>query len=116
MVGFLVPLLAGAALGGGGGSSSSSTAQSTNTIAFNPQINIGTGTTFGRASAEADPVARTNATVDNTPQQSAAGADYAVPPGAYATSDLEPLRAGFPWWMVGVAGVVGGGGYLLLKA
>ena len=99
MSAFLLPLLAGAALGGGGGTtSSSSTSQTANTIAFNPSISIGAGTTFSRTDAQSDPSAVANAVADNTPQQSAAGFEYSTPPGTYDIHALpdESLQAGLP--------------------
>ena len=105
-------------LGGGGGgtttSSSSSTSQSTNTLSFAPTVNIGTGTTFGEAAAQADPVSQSNAAVDNTPT-SAAGFDFAPTSTQFTAPSLAPASldaGGLPWWALPAGAAVIGSAFL----
>lgn len=118
MAAFLLPLLAGAALGGGGGSSSSSTSQSVNTIGFTPTINIGGDIRDTQANTATDAAARATAVSDNQPSSALDGALLQPQTGGGIYGDLNASEAagGIPAWMIAAGGVaILGVGYFLTK-
>ncbi|PHS77837.1 MAG: hypothetical protein COB56_01075 [Robiginitomaculum sp.] len=94
-------LVFGSLLGGGGGSSSTSSSQLTNTIGFNPVINIGGGVDGVGGNTTSEPVATTIS--DQTPKQAGA---FGLPSGGFdsefsANAGSFDL-AGLPWlWIIG---------------